>query len=191
MNFKKIHEAVTFATKVHEGQTRKSTPIPYVTHPITAAIYIQPSLDRAGFTEGEQEDIIISTILHDVWEDTDTTLEELRDKFGKEVMELVKGASEADKTKTWHERKTATIEKVPEASLALKYVILADKLHNLVSMLEAKEQVGDKIWESFKGRRDLQEWYYTSMYEALIDGMNPIPDLFQEMKKHIDEIFKR
>lgn len=191
MNYFRIHEAVIFAAKVHDGQTRKSEPIPFVTHPYTAALYTQSAIHQERFNDTEKEDIIIATLLHDVWEDTDISLEEIGEEFGENVKELVEGASEADKSKSWLERKNATISKLSQASLALKYVIMADKLHNVVSLLEAKNKLGEKVWENFKGKKDQQEWYYRSMYEGLVKGLNPVPPVFHELKINIDLLFEK
>ncbi|MBU9719938.1 MULTISPECIES: HD domain-containing protein [Bacillaceae] len=189
MNFLRIHEAVLFAAKVHDGQMRKADPVPFVTHPFTAALYIQPALVREGFTPKEQENIVIAIILHDVWEDTDTTLSEIEERFGQRIMTLVEGASEADKSKSWLDRKTATIEKVTEAPLSLRYVILADKLHNVTSLLDTKMKYGEKIWDSFKANKESQFWYYSSMYKALVEGLHPVPPLFLELKYQIETVF--
>lgn len=190
MDLKRIHEAVVFAAEAHEGQTRKTSKVAYISHPVTAALFAQHYLKDSSFSEEEQTTILSAILLHDVWEDTKVTLADIEKKFGVEIATLVKGASEEDKSKTWMERKTATIEKAPSASLALRYVICADKVHNLLSMAEAKNEIGEELWKSFKNRKEDQYWYYNSMYRALVDGLDPIPCFFHEMKKQIDVVFK-
>ncbi|MDQ0255182.1 (p)ppGpp synthase/HD superfamily hydrolase [Evansella vedderi] len=189
MNLNLIHEAVVFATEAHEGQTRKTSKVAYISHPLTAALYAQRYLLDTSFTEEEQTNIVAAIILHDVWEDTDVTLDAIEEKFGSAIAKLVKGASEEDKSKTWLERKTATIKKTTGAPLDLKYIICADKVHNLVSMVEAQELIGEEMWKSFKERKETQQWYYTNMYKALLDGVDHVPAFFQEMKRQIELVF--
>ena len=189
MDFMKIHKAVAFAAEAHDGQVRKTSDIPYVTHPFTAALIIQTFLQQIDFTEEQKTNIITAVLLHDVWEDTKTELKEIKDKFGDEVMTLIKGASEADKTKSWTERKTDTINKAYEASLPLKYVICSDKIHNLISIQEGLHLSENEFWESFKKGRKEQNWYYESLYQALTNNLNPIPPVFLELKKQIDVVF--
>ncbi|MCD8509360.1 MAG: HD domain-containing protein [Bacillus sp. (in: Bacteria)] len=111
MDLTLIHKAVVFATEAHEGQTRKTSNVAYISHPFTATLYAQHYLRDSPFSRGEQTTILTAILLHDVWEDTKLTLDDIEEKFGSQITELVKGASEEDKSKTWLERKTATIKK--------------------------------------------------------------------------------
>ncbi|UTR13030.1 HD domain-containing protein [Evansella sp. LMS18] len=183
-----IHKAVAFASEAHAGQVRKTSDLPYVTHPVTAALFAQPFLTEADFPAEMKTNITCAVILHDVWEDTEIELAEIEHQFGKDITELVRGASEADKKKSWTERKTETINKAGKASLSLKYVICADKLHNLISMEESMEIAGESMWESFKKGRDKQKWYYESLYEALVENTDE-PPFFLELKKQIETVF--
>ena len=78
----KISEVLDFATKKHEGQRRVSGE-PYITHPIAVAnILLDLGMDYSS---------VCAALLHDVLEDTDTTEEELRERFGDTITELVLG----------------------------------------------------------------------------------------------------
>ncbi|WP_096188740.1 HD domain-containing protein [Evansella halocellulosilytica] len=189
MNFEKLHHAVIFATHAHRHQNRKTENVPYITHPYTAALFAIPYVEKEAFTEDEKTDIITAIILHDVWEDTDTLLSTIEERFGKLVSQLVKGASESDKTLPWLERKQETIHKLNGATLAQKYVICADKIHNLTSIIQSDEFSTGEIWKYFKSEKDLQRWYYESIYVALIDGTSENHLFFERLKKLIDKAF--
>ena len=76
----RIKEAIAVATKAHEGQLRK-TGEPYIIHPLAVMKILQEwNMD---------EDTIIAGILHDTVEDTDLSLKEIEDTFGKDVAFLV------------------------------------------------------------------------------------------------------
>ncbi|MFP5353743.1 MAG: HD domain-containing protein [Gemmatimonadota bacterium] len=84
----RINHALAFAAKHHDQQVRKGTRLPYLTHPANVAIILT--------RYGQDDDTIISGILHDVIEDTvsqaysrDMLVQRIRDKFGADVLETV------------------------------------------------------------------------------------------------------
>lgn len=91
-----INQAIIFATKAHEGQLRKVTQSPFIIHPLAVGCTLADA--------GEDEDVVVAGFLHDTVEDTDVTLDQIRDEFGDEVAELVDGCSE-NKALSWDERK--------------------------------------------------------------------------------------
>lgn len=153
----KIHKAIEFAALKHANQKRKGTDIPYIVHPMEVMQIL---------TENDcPEDIIVAGILHDTLEDTDTELEEIKENFGEYVARLVASESE-DKSKSWEERKQATIDYLFSAPDDAAICCLADKLSNLRSIYCDYLKVGDKIWERFKRGKEKVSWYYTSISEA-------------------------
>ena len=65
-----MDRAIIFATRAHSGTYRKGTNIPYIVHPIEAAAIV------SSITA--DPDMIAAAVLHDVVEDTDATVEEIR-----------------------------------------------------------------------------------------------------------------
>ena len=155
-----ITNAINFATKKHYGQLRKGTTIHYITHPIDVMQILQ--------NEGCSEIVIAAGVLHDVLEDTNTTHEELLKYFGEDIFNLVAAESE-DKSKTWKERKQATIHSLDNATFDIKMICFADKLSNLRSMANDFKSIGDKLWERFNAQKDEIEWYYSSVFSKMND----------------------
>lgn len=154
----RIQEAIIFATLKHEGQKRKGTDIPYIVHPMEV-MQILSSM-------GCPTDVVIAGILHDTLEDTTATPKEIEELFGADVLNIVQHESE-DKSKTWKERKQATIDHLKNASIETKLVCFADKLSNIRSMYRDKQQIGADLWKRFNaGKKDI-EWYYRQVAEAL------------------------
>lgn len=122
-----IKKAYLFAKERHGDQKRKSGE-PYITHPIAvASILSELNVDLAS---------IVSAILHDVVEDTDTTLEEIEENFGKVVAELVDGLTKIGKIKfrSTQERMAENFRKMILAmakDLRVILVKIADRLHNM------------------------------------------------------------
>ena len=153
----KIHEAIEFATLKHAKQKRKGTEIPYIVHPMEVMQILTEN--------GCGEDLIVAGILHDTLEDTDTNPVEIKEKFGERVLELVQSESE-DKSKTWIERKNATINHLATAPDDEAVCCLADKLSNLRSIYYDRSRVGEKVWERFRESKENVKWYYVSIAEA-------------------------
>ena len=78
---KRLEEAIIYATQLHQGRVRKMSSIPYILHPLEVAQILSTMTD--------DEDVITAGVLHDIVEDTEGTIEEIEEKFGKRVAELV------------------------------------------------------------------------------------------------------
>lgn len=136
-----IDQAIRLAAVAHKDQTRKSTNIPYITHPFGVGMLLQKAKCS--------KEVVAAGILHDVLEDTQITYEELSEQFGEKVANLVAAASEHDKSLSWELRKKHTIDRLTTASLEEIQVITADKLHNLKSIREDLIEHGEEIWNRF------------------------------------------
>ncbi len=123
----KIMQAYKVAEAAHEGQVRSSGE-PYITHPLSvAAILVDYCMDA---------DTICAALLHDVVEDTDITLDELRKKFGEDVAIMVDGVTKIGLVplNTKEEQQAENIRKILMAmSKDIRVIIikLADRLHNM------------------------------------------------------------
>lgn len=123
----KIMEAYEFAAEAHKEQKRSSGE-PYIVHPVSVA-YILLEL-------GMDTDTICAAMLHDVVEDTDTTLETIQKKFGADVAMLVDGVTKLSKAPIFNQDEQLA-ENVRKILLAMSQDIrvmlikLCDRLHNM------------------------------------------------------------
>ena len=139
-----IEEAAEFAREAHRGMFRKGTEIPYIVHPIETAVIV------ASFTDDEE--VIAAALLHDVVEDTDVTGEELEHRFGPRVAGLVMAESE-DKSRSWQERKAATLRHLESACRDVKILALGDKLSNIRSTASDYLVHGDRVFLRFNEKK--------------------------------------
>ncbi|MGC6173731.1 HD domain-containing protein [Lacrimispora sp. 38-1] len=154
-----VEKAVAFASKCHEGTWRKGTHIPYIVHPLETAVI-------ASLMTSDQE-IICAALLHDVIEDAGVTKSQLEKEFGCRVARLVMEETE-DKTKSWKERKSATLKHLEQASEEIKILVLADKLSNLRTTARDYLLMGDEIWQRFNEKDKSQHaWYYLNIARLL------------------------
>ncbi|XP_073474596.1 guanosine-3',5'-bis(diphosphate) 3'-pyrophosphohydrolase MESH1 [Aquarana catesbeiana] len=118
-------EATHFAAEKHRRQRRKDIEeTPYINHPIGVARILS---HEAGISDLA---VLQAALLHDTVEDTDTTFQEIEEKFGQEVRKIVEDVTD-DKTLPKMKRKQLQIEHAPHCSHKAKLVKLADKLYNL------------------------------------------------------------
>lgn len=175
-----INQAIIFATLAHEGQYRKSTKIPYISHPYAVGMLLQ--------NEGCSEAVIAAGLLHDTLEDTETTFEELVEQFGLYVAKLVLAASEEDKSLSWEVRKQRTIDALPFSAIELIHIITADKLHNLRSIRTDLETQGEITWERFNRGKASQYWYYTNIVKALLSRKEDCK-LIEKLAQEVESVF--
>jgi (p)ppGpp synthase/HD superfamily hydrolase len=155
--------AVEFAGRIHAGDARKGTDIPYVSHLLAVAAL---TLEHGG---GELH--AIAALLHDTIEDhpREASFERLSREFGSRVAEIVRACSdtEAELKEGWCFRKTRYVEHLlrnpdPDALI----VSFADKLHNARSILADVRRDGVKSLDRFSGRQRGTLWYYRALVEA-------------------------
>jgi (p)ppGpp synthase/HD superfamily hydrolase len=157
----RFERALVFATQKHAGQHRKGSTVPYVAHLLGVASLV---LEAGG-----DEDLAIAGLLHDVVEDCGGApmLKEIRRRFGKRVAHVVDGCTDSDveSKPPWLERKKAYIAHLRTADPDTRLVSAADKLYNVRSIVGAHREVGEKVWERFRGKRDGTLWYYRALLD--------------------------
>ncbi len=117
--------AAMFAAEKHRNQRRKDADAsPYINHPIALANVLA---NEASIVDVPT---IVAALLHDTVEDTDTTAEELRRRFGDEITAIVLEVTD-DKSLPKADRKRLQIEHAAHLTPRAKLVKLADKICNL------------------------------------------------------------
>ena len=161
----RISAAFALAALVHEKQTRKSTDIPYISHPMAVAAQVS--------VWGGSEDQFIAALLHDVVEDGGAQyMPVIEEHFGKHVLDLVMACSDAAPQRgqpkgAWIERKEKYIANLRSAADEVLLISAADKWHNLASILADAKQLGEMVFDRFI-RQDFERtdkkkmvlWYY-------------------------------
>jgi GTP pyrophosphokinase len=125
-----VWDAYRYADLAHHGVVRK-TGEPYITHPVSVAcILAELHMDVPT---------ILAALLHDVVEDTDITTQDIKEKFGQQVAELVDGVTKLDKIE-FQSASVAQAENFRKMLLAMSQdvrvilVKLADRLHNMQTL---------------------------------------------------------
>ena len=157
-----FEKALSYATRIHGGQLRKKTRIPYIAHILGVA--------AIAMEYGANETEAIAALLHDAVEDCGGAkrLRDIERKFGKAVARIVDGCTDTDQTPKppWLERKKAYVAHVRHASIPTKLVSASDKLHNVRAILMDYREEGERLWSRFNGGKQGALWYYRALVNA-------------------------
>jgi (p)ppGpp synthase/HD superfamily hydrolase len=179
-----LERALRWAAVCHRDQVRKGSDTPYIEHVVGVALI----LDRLGFAE----EVVIAGLLHDVVEDTTATLADVKTRFGARVAETVHHCSEiktdaAGRKRPWIDRKRDHLEALQQAPADARAVVLADKLHNLVS-IELDLREGRAVWSKFNADRIQVLDYYLRTFEQLGAGDPRLAELAERGRQTLAAI---
>ena len=165
-----VSEAIAFAVKAHDGMRRKKSESPYILHPMEAAVIVG--------TMSDDQNLIAAAALHDVVEDAGVSIEEIEERFGKRVRELVESETEDKRadlppSATWRIRKEESLSVLRSTDdIAVLIVWIGDKLANMRSIYRTFKSEGARMWESFNQKDAAEQaWYYRSIL-ALTDRLS-------------------
>jgi myo-inositol-1(or 4)-monophosphatase len=157
-----VSEAIAFAVRAHDGMRRKKGDVPYILHPMEAAVIVG--------TMTEDQNVISAAVLHDVVEDAGVSIDEIEARFGKRVKELVASETEDKRadlppTETWRIRKEESLAVLKNTDdLDVLMLWIGDKLANMRAIYRDWKVEGDSMWQRFN-QKDTKEqaWYYQSI----------------------------
>ena len=189
----RISAAFALAALVHEKQTRKSTNIPYISHPMAVAAQVA--------VWGGSEDQFIAALLHDVVEDGGAQYMPVIDEhFGKHVLDLVMACSDAAPQRgqpkgAWIERKEKYIANLRSAADEVLLISAADKWHNLASILADAKQLGEVVFDRFI-RQDFERtdkkkmvlWYYKELLAVYRERNVPVVVELENLLSEIENV---
>ena len=157
-----VSEAIVFSTKAHDGMRRRKSDTPYVLHPMEVGVIVGSMTD--------DQEVIAASILHDVVEDAEISIEEIGARFGARVMELVASETENKREnlppeETWRVRKEESLEKLKATDdMGVLMMWLGDKLSNIRTVYRDFRVEGDGVWKKFhQSDKTVQGWYYRSV----------------------------
>ena len=180
-----IQKAINKAADLHRGQIRKGDGLPYIVHPFSVAWIL------SNYTN--DEDIIVAGLLHDVLEDVEGyKYEDLKKDFGEKIANIVREVSEEGEnlgSKNWEERKQKYLSHLENASFEALMICAADKIHNLISLIEAYNKQGKKVFGNFNAPVEKKMDFYGKVLEILKRRLdNEIVEEFLQLYKKAKRI---
>jgi hypothetical protein len=174
-------DALAYAAEVHEGQLRKGTTIPYLSHLLAVAALVVE--DGGSPTE------VAAALLHDAAEDHGgrARLADIERRFGPAVAGIVEECSDTleEIKEPWRLRKERYLDHLRVASPGAVRVSLADKVANLRTIVDGYRQLGERFWLRFDEEAD-PLWYYRTVL-AILRGRIAGP-LVTELQALQDEL---
>ena len=180
-----LDRAIIYAVRAHAGTERRGKGFPYIVHPLEAIEIVS--------TMTSDQELLAAAALHDVVEDTDVTLEQIRDEFGERVADIV--ALESNNLEPellgddkWHARRQSALDRIAQASRDAKIVALGDKLSNMRAIARDFAVKGNALWDIFhtKNAKDY-EWYYKGLAQSLKDLQDTFA--YREFIQLIKQVF--
>jgi hypothetical protein len=177
--------AFELAQEIHGDQRRSGTEIPYLAHLLVVTGLV--------VEDGGDEDQAIAALLHDAVEDGggQALLDRIRSEFGERVAHIVAGCSDSidpDCDDPWIERKRRYLAHLPSADDdGCLRVALADKVHNVRSIVRDYRESGHALWERFTQKTAREQlWYYGGLLE-FFERRRPGP-LTEDLRRGVNEL---
>lgn len=172
-----IRGAYELAAEAHRGQTRKDGSSPYIGHPLAVAGLLREA--------GLDEETVAAALLHDVVEDSELTVDEVAERFGVGVGELVAALTDDQSIADYEDRKREHRGRVEEAGPAAAAIYAADKLVNVRELRRLYGKLGEAAAGRFKAPIDLRVDIWRRDLEML---EHVVPDLriVDELRAELD-----
>jgi (p)ppGpp synthase/HD superfamily hydrolase len=172
-------EAEAFAAKGHAGQIRNYSGLPYIEHPQAVARMLRES--------GYGDEVLAAALLHDLLEDTDTPAEEIRERFGERVADLVEVLSDDPSIEPYERRKDALRKQVLAADTDAIAIYAADKLSNVTDLRALYDEEGEEAGKRFKAPLDLRLELWRRDAEALC-ALDTPPPFAAELRRQLETL---
>lgn len=176
---------LAYAAEMHREQSRKSSPVPYLSHLLGVASLV---LEYGG-----DENQAVAALLHDTVEDCPgDQAGEIRRRFGDDVVAMVEACSDSDAgggpKAPWRGRKQGYLDHLVGLGSGHRALLVSacDKLHNARSILADLRRVGLGVWDRFSAPALDQIWYYRSLVGGFSRSLGgPVTD---ELARTVEEI---
>jgi (p)ppGpp synthase/HD superfamily hydrolase len=159
-----VKEALETARQAHAGQIRSGSTdgMPFIEHPIS----VTERLARHRY----DDEVLAAGLLHDVVEKSAIEVDQLRERFGERVADLVAALTEDDSISDYEDRKKEHRGRVAEADPGAIAIFAADKLTNVAMLRETFALIGeDGVSEELRVPLDLKVYVWESDLEMLFD----------------------
>lgn len=185
-----VRRAAELAWEKHEGDYRKGSSVPYVSHVWSVAALVME--------HGGSPAQAAAALLHDTAEDAggEKVVDEIRQVCGSHVAELVRALSDSlvedpEQKAPWRKRKEDYLAHLAGAPADVKLVSAADKLANARSMAKDFTEVGPELWQRFNTKSAADQfWYYDSLI-AVFEQNATASALVDELRDTIADLRRR
>lgn len=181
----RFEQALIYANRLHADQVRKLSGVPYISHLLSVAALV--------LEDGGTEDEAIAALLHDAIEDQggEATRQIIYEKFGASVVDIIDGCTESSDVPkpAWKQRKLQYLQQIQSASVSVRRVSLADKLHNARSLVMDLRLRGNVAWNYFNASPQEVLWFYQSLLQVYqTAGTDAMTEALQMMALELETL---
>lgn len=171
-----VQKAASFAAMKHAGQKRKYVDVPYVVHPMRVAMMVMVHKIATA-------DLVEAALLHDVLEDTDTTLQELESNFGIVVSSLVEALTNPSKG--------ANMSRAARKAVDRQHLAASSKCVRTVKLLDRLDNVRDCALNLASTDKEFLSLYVeeSGLLLQALEGTDPVTEL--ALRKELDALRQR
>jgi len=157
----RLADAFAYSLQLHRYQSRKVSPMPYISHLMAVTALV--------LEDGGSEDEAIAALLHDAVEDQggEPIRAEILRRYGSNVAAIVDACTIPPwaASQSWKSHKLAYLDQLRRASPAAQRIILADKLHNVRSLITNLRRTGENTWSAFAANKADNIWLHQVLAE--------------------------
>jgi guanosine-3',5'-bis(diphosphate) 3'-pyrophosphohydrolase len=172
-----VRDAFELAARAHSGQTRKDGSSPYIGHPLAVA--------RMLHEAGLDEDTVAAALLHDVVEHSEMSVDEVVERFGVSVGDLVAALTDDEMIGDYGERKQEHRRRIERAGERAAAIYAADKLVNVHDMRLLYAELGEAVAGRFKAPVDVRVDLWRGDLEML-ERVIPELDIVERLRGELD-----
>jgi GTP pyrophosphokinase len=185
----RFEDALGYALRLHAGQYRKGSGVPYYSHLMAVSSLV---LEYGG-----TEEQAIAALLHDSIEDQALSMggaelarETLATRYGATVAAIVDACTDADSfpKPPWRERKERYIAHIAGMDAGAALVSCCDKIHNARAMVSDFREVGEALFARFTAPRGQTLWYYAQLAQAF--GRAHPGRAADELRRTVEELLR-
>lgn len=172
-----VRDALETARVAHRGQVRNASGgMDYVEHPIAVAELLA--------SQKASDEVLAAALLHDVVEDSEIGIDEIAERFGVAVHDLVAALTDDEQIEPYERRKGEHRQRVREAGPEALAIYAADKLTNVRALRHAYVRQGEDVGVELKVSLDAKVEIWQADLEAMKEARTNLPfaaDLAQEL----------
>ncbi len=175
-----IDRAIGLMFKWHKDLKRKGDSLPDIVHLVGVATILA--------SNGFDKNTIAAGFCHDLLEDTSCAQKNIEEACGKKVLKIVKHITNDPRLsgkRNWEKKKLKYIKSVKNGPNESKAICLADKIHNLQSLISAHKTQGVKVWKKFNRGKKEKLWFEKKVYKMISNTHLSKHPLLTEYKKLI------
>ncbi len=163
----RVRDAYALLLSKHSGQRQKVNERPYIEHPVQVATDVA----EAGF----EDEMIVAALLHDIVEDSDVTVAQLRECFGDRVADLVDVMTDTAEVTDYERRKDIHRRRVVAAGPDAAAIFAADKLENVRALRSALAELGEEVAARYDQSLDIKLTVWVADVEMVSGYASTVP----------------